>query len=140
MTDAEIRKIFEGAEDFETRELRLGNSILYVYFVDGLVTGSAISEFVIQPVIRNLPEDLHQAYETAIHGGIYNCVAKPCRDLTDVATKLVNGFCVVLFPGVGAIAFETRTGVSRRIRWSILSSDRLRSFLQNTASLTWRSG
>lgn len=113
MTDAEIRNIFEGADDFETRTLRTGDHILYVYFVDGLVTGSAISEYVIQPIYRNLPEDVHQAYEAAIHGSIYNCVAKPCKDLKDVAVKLVNGFCVVLFPGVGAIAFETRTGVSR---------------------------
>jgi hypothetical protein len=46
-------------------------------------------------------------------GKVYNCVAKPCADLQDVAVKLVNGFCVVLFPGVGALAFEVRTGVAR---------------------------
>ena len=113
MTDAQIREVFAGADDFETRILRMGNNRLYVYFVDGLVTGSFISEFVIRPVVRDLPEDLHLAYEAAIHGAIYNCVAKPCKDLEDVAVKLVNGFCVILFPGVGAIAFETRTGVSR---------------------------
>lgn len=113
MTDAQIREVFSGADDFETRILRTGENRLYVYFVDGLVTGSFISEFVIRPVVRDLPEDLHLAYEAAIRGAIYNCVAKPCKDLEDVTLKLVNGFCVILFPGVGAIAFETRTGVSR---------------------------
>jgi hypothetical protein len=42
-------------------------------------------------------------------------VAKPCENLEDVATFLVNGFCVVLFPGAGAIAFETKTGEKRGI-------------------------
>ena len=36
-------------------------------------------------------------------------------DLDTVAKKLVNGFCVVLFPGVGAIAFEVKTGEKRGI-------------------------
>ena len=113
MTDADIRQIFEGAEDFETRTLRSGAQTLYAYFIDGLVTSSFVSEYVIRPVVCGLPEDVPQAYEAALHGAVYNCVAKPCKDLKDVMTKLVNGFCVVLFPGVGAIAFETRTGIGR---------------------------
>lgn len=113
MTDAQIREIFAGADDFETRTLRPEGNTLYAYFIDGLVTSSFISQYVIAPIVRDLPGDVHQAYEAAIRGAVYNCVAKPCKDLNDVASKLVNGFCVVLFPGVGAIAFETRTGVSR---------------------------
>lgn len=113
MTDAQIRQIFEGAGDFESRTLREGEHTLYAYFIDGLVTGSFLSQYVIQPIVSSLPEDLHQAYEAAIRGKVYNCVAKPCKDLQDAAAKLVNGFCVVLFPGVGALAFEVRTGVAR---------------------------
>lgn len=113
MTDADIRQIFNGAADFEARTLRFGAQTLYAYFIDGLVTGSFISEYIIRPIICGLPEDVHQAYEAAMHGGVYNCVARQCKDLQDVAVKIVNGFCVVLFPGVGAVAFEVRTGVSR---------------------------
>ncbi len=113
MTDAAIRAIFEGASDFETRTLRMGEHTLYAYFIDGLVTSSFIAQYIFQPVIRDLPENVHQAYEAAIRGAVYNAVARPCKDIQDVASKIVNGFCVVLFPGVGAIAFEVRTGVSR---------------------------
>ena len=113
MTDAEIKAIFEGASDFETRTLRQGDGKLYAYFIDGLVSGDAISEYVYKPVVKNLPEAVTEAYEAALRGDVYNCVAKPCEDLQDVAKKLVNGYCVVLFPGVGAIAFEVRTSVSR---------------------------
>lgn len=113
MTDSEIRAIFEGASDFEARTLRSGAGTLYGYFIDGLVTSSFISEYIFHPVVQTLPEDTSLAYEAAMRGAVYNAVARPCKDLADVASKLVNGFCVVLFSGVGAIAFEVRTGVSR---------------------------
>ena len=40
-------------------------------------------------------------------------MADECKDLDDVALKLVNGFCVILFPGSGALAFEVKTGEKR---------------------------
>lgn len=113
MTDAAIRAIFEGAGDFETRTLRTGEYTLYAYFIDGLVTGSFVSQYIFRPIVQDLPEDMNLAYEAALRGAVYNAVARPCKDLEDVSSKLVNGFCVVLFPGVGAIAFEVRTGVGR---------------------------
>ena len=113
MTDAEIRRVFDGAGDFETRVLRFGEDTLYAYFIDGMVTGSFVAEYIFCPVVRDLPRDIPAAYEAAIRGGVYNAVAKPCKNLDDVASKLVNGFCVVLFPGVGAVAFEAKTGVGR---------------------------
>ena len=113
MTDAEIRAIFEGASDFEPRTLRTGDATLYAYFIDGLVSGSFIADYIYKPISLDLPNDVAEAYQTALRGSIYNAVARPCKDLQDVASKIVNGFCVVLFPGVGAIAFEVRTGVSR---------------------------
>ncbi len=113
MTDQEIRKLFEGASDFETRTLMAGDCTLHAYFIDGLVASGFVSEYIYRPISRNLSGNASEAYRQALAGGVYNAVARPCRDLTDVASKLVNGFCVVLFPGAGAIAFEARTGVSR---------------------------
>lgn len=113
MTDEKIKNIFSDAGDFETRTLRSGEGKLHAYFIDGLVTSNFVADYIFKPVILDLPQDLQQAYDAAIHGGIYNAVARPCKDLNDIAVKIVNGFCVVLFPGVGAIAFEARTSVSR---------------------------
>ena len=113
MTDAEIRAVFEGAGDFETRTLRTGENTLYAYFIDGLVTSSFIAQYIFRPVVNDLPEERKQAYDAALRGAVYNAVARPCGDLRDVTEKIVNGFCVVLFPEVGAIAFEVRTGVGR---------------------------
>lgn len=113
MTDENIRKAFAGASDFETRTLRSGSSALYAYFIDGLVASSFIADYIFKPAIRDLPENVSDAYTAALRGTIYNAVARPCKDLEDVTSKIVNGFCVVLFPGTGAIAFEVRTGISR---------------------------
>ena len=113
MTDEKIRKAFEGASDFETRTLREGPGQLHAYFIDGLVASAFIADYIFKPLVLDLPQEMDQAYRKALLGGIYNAVARPCRDLADVCSKIVNGFCVVLFPGTGAIAFEVRTGISR---------------------------
>lgn len=113
MTDAEIKQQFDGASDFVTRTLRSGEDTLYAYFIDGLVSGSFISDYIFKPISQDLPQGIQAAYHAALEGCVYNAVAKPCQDLKDTVTKIANGFCVVLFPGAGAIAFETRTGVSR---------------------------
>lgn len=114
MTDAAVTEKFRDAGDFIRRELHCGIFTLYAYAIDGLVSGADASEYVFQPIAESLKGgSVAELYQRALHGAIYNSVAVACSDLEDIAMKLVNGFCVVLFPGVGAVAFEVRTGVSR---------------------------
>lgn len=114
--DGQIRQAFETCDDFVVRQISCGAFTLFVYAIDGLVSGSTISDFVIRPISGHLEGDsILELHQNALQGQIYNCVAKPCKDLDDALTKLVNGFCVVLFPQAGAIAFETRTGEKRSI-------------------------
>ena len=116
LTDENIRHIFSGAGDFNTRTLRCGAHTLQAYAIDGLTSGADISEYVFQPIVELLRgETMQVLYDSALQGYIVNSVAKPCKDLTDAAFFLVNGFCVVLFPGAGAIAFEVKTGEKRSI-------------------------
>ena len=114
MTDAEIRQQFTQADDFIPRVLRCGDYTLYAYAIDGLVSGGDMSEYILKPISENLRGgSMRELYDAALHGAVYNSVAVPCEDLQTVFKKLVNGFCVVLFPDVGAIAFEIKTGVNR---------------------------
>ena len=116
LTDENIRKIFENAGDFNTRKLQCNGYTLYAYAIDGLTSGADISEYVFQPIIRLLEgKSMAELYDHALSGAVVNSVAKPCKDLTDAAMLLVNGFCIVLFPEVGAIAFEVKTGEKRSI-------------------------
>ena len=113
MTDETIKALFDGADDFETRTLRQGEGTLYAYYIDGLTSGSDIAEYIFKPISDALPQDVGQAYRAALAGAVYNATAKPCETLEEGARKIVNGYCLVLFPAVGAIAFEVKTGARR---------------------------
>ena len=84
MTDAGVKSVFKDAADFIRRELRCGNLTVYAYGIDGLIASSAASDYIFKP-IQHLPESMEDAYQTALTGGIYNAVAKPCKDADDAA-------------------------------------------------------
>ena len=114
LTDGAICSVFEGAADFVARELQCGKWKLYAYAIDGLTSGGDIAESVLKPITEHLTADsMEQLYSRALRGMVYNAVADPCGNLDAVSMKLVNGFCVVLFPSAGAIAFEVKTGEKR---------------------------
>ena len=114
MTDREIRGQFPEVSDFIPRQLRCCGFTIYAYAIDGLVSGGDMSEYILRPITEHLRgQTMGELYEKALHGAVYNSVAEPCEDLQTVFKKLVNGFCVVLFPEAGAIAFEIKTGVNR---------------------------
>lgn len=110
MTDENISAIFQNAADFIRRELCCGEMTIYAYAIDGLIAAAYASDYIFKPITQHLTADSMQTlYRRAMDGMIYNAVAVPCKDLTNMAFLLVNGFCVVLFPGVGAIGFEVKT-------------------------------
>lgn len=110
LTDENISHIFRDAADFMRRQLRCGEHTLYAYAIDGLIASAYASDYIFKPITQHLEAPtMAELYQRALTGMIYNNVAKPCEDLDTVALMLVNGFCVVLFPEVGAIAFEVRT-------------------------------
>lgn len=114
MWDREISALFDGAGDFIRRPLQCGAFTLMTYAIDGLTSGGDISDFVFKPISQQLRgATMQELYENALSGVIYNSVADPCPDPETAAKKLVNGFCVVLFPEVGAIAFEAKTSDKR---------------------------
>ena len=114
MTDQEMTAKFQGAGDFIRRELRCGGHTVYGYAIDGLVSGGDLAEYVFKPLSENMPEGtVAEVYSRALNGNVYNAVAKTVKDTEAAAKLLVNGFCVLLFPGAGALAFEVKTGVGR---------------------------
>lgn len=114
LTDENISNIFAGAADFVRRQLRCGEFRLYTYGIDGLIAAAYASDYIFKPITQLLSGDtMETLYHKAMDGSIYNSVAVPCEDLDKVAFLLVNGFCVVLFPGVGAIGFEVKTPEKR---------------------------
>lgn len=113
LTDEAIRGIFSGAGDFIARPIRVSGQLLTLYAIDGLTSGGDISDFVLKPLMTLTEPTMQELYHAALYNKVYNSVADPCPDLDTAAKKLVNGFCVVLFPGVGALAFEDKTPEKR---------------------------
>lgn len=112
VTHDNIMGIFSGAGDFSPRCIQVGQQTVWVYAIDGLVSGADISEYVIKPLLEaEGPLDAKRA-ETLV---VYNSVASAVEDMDAVASKLVNGFCVVLFGENDAVAFEVKTGEKRSI-------------------------
>lgn len=110
MTHENICGIFRDAADFMCRKLQCGEHTLYAYAIDGLIASGSASDYVFKPITKHLRGQTMEAlYQSALDGMIYNSVAKPCTDLDAAVKLLVNGFCVVLFPGAGALAFEVKT-------------------------------
>ena len=116
MTHENILAQFVDTADLIVRQLDCGEFTLHAYAIDGLIAANSASDYIFKPIVQDLTGDTMQAlYDAALRGSIYNSVAKPCKDLDHIALMLVNGFCVVLFPGVGAIAFEVKTPTMRSI-------------------------
>ena len=116
LTDAALRRVFAGAGDFCVRAVTAAGEPATLYFIDGLTSGDAISEYVLKPLAEHLrPAGPERVLDRALRGGIWNAVTEPCPDLETAVQRLVNGFCVLLFEGVGALACEVKTGEKRGV-------------------------
>ena len=116
LTDKNMRKRFHDASDFVSRQLKCCGFTIYIYNIDGLVSAKDVSAYVVRPITEHLQgKNMVELYQNALTGMIYNAVAKPIKTMEDAARMLVNGFCLVLFPAAGALAFETKTSATRSI-------------------------
>ena len=113
LTAAAIEAAFGKTGDFGKREIRAGGETLQLYFIDGLVTGGFVSDYVLRPLMAALEQGGGNLLERALHGAVWNAVCVQVTDFDDAVSKLLNGFAVVLFPGESALAFETKTSVNR---------------------------
>ena len=113
ISDETICEIFGDSGDLNRRILKVGANILFIYSIDGLVSGGDISEFVVKPLMQDtVGGTMEELYDRALHRTVYNVVAVPCEDLDRVLQLLLNGFCVVVF-GDKALAFEDKTPEKR---------------------------
>ena len=113
LTDGALREAFAEAGDFTARQLCVAGQRVVLYAIDGLTSGSDISEYVVRPLLSMQGKTMRELYHKAFYTAVYNSVAAPCVTLEDAVAKLLNGFCLVLFPGVGGLVFEDKTGEKR---------------------------
>ena len=56
LTAAAIEAAFGQTGDFGKREIRAGGETLQLYFIDGLVTGGFVSDYVLRPLMATLEQ------------------------------------------------------------------------------------
>lgn len=111
---ASVEKVFENAADFVIRPLHIAGVSAAAFFIDGLTSGADIAEYVLQPISQLECNTEEELYAGCLDGAVYSAVAKPVEDLQQLCLLLVNGFCVVVFDGIGkAAAFEAKTPEKR---------------------------
>ena len=98
---AALKARFNGADDFCLRELTAGGQVLYALFLDGMTSGSDISDFVVRPLMENLrPGTPEELYAQAQRGAVWCAVCEEADSAEAAADKLTHGYCVVVFPGL----------------------------------------
>ncbi len=113
ITRDNLRRIFGETGDFTLRQVLAGpdKQEIWVCSIDGLVSSSEISDFVMKPLMQARQSVSLEMAKTLI----YNAVEVPVPDMDAAAEKLVNGFCLVIFGENQAAAFEVKTGEKRSI-------------------------
>ncbi len=113
ITRQNIAQIFSQCSDFTQRAVLVGpdRQEIWVFSIDGLVSGSELSDFVIKPLME-CGEPVSPELARRV---IYSAVESPVEDMDGLVSKLVNGFGVVLFGENQASAFEVKTGEKRSV-------------------------
>lgn len=112
---AELQALFGRSADVARRQIVAGGQRLEVLFLDGLCSGGDIAEQVIKPLMQAVrPGSMQELLEQAEKASVYCAVTERVYSARQAADKLLQGFCVVVFPGTdAALCFETKTSARR---------------------------
>ena len=117
-----LARTFADCEDFSLRRIRLGGASgsleAALCFLDGMVSGSAVSESVLRPLtekerfggVTSEPE----AADRLLAGLAWFYAARKRTSLAEVTEDLLCGSCAVVFRGA-AVTFETKQPQSRGV-------------------------
>ena len=114
---------FDLCEDYETREVRPGDTGLggiFVCWVDGLVSGTGISEDVIRPLTEDerfsRAGSAAECLELIERGGVYSYSIKRRTSPEEAAADLTCGSCAIVFDALSAaLTFEVKSSAVRSI-------------------------
>jgi spore germination protein KA len=115
ITAQALRALFGGTSDLVERPVSAGGQSLALFFIDGLTSGGDIADYVLRPLSENIrPGPMEDVLRQAKNGAVYSAVAELVRTPGEAADKLVNGFCVLVLPGMAeAVCYEVKTDEKR---------------------------
>ena len=115
--------IFSGCDDFQLRPVWPGGCPapgVCVCWLDGLVSGKAVSSDVLRPLtdaLRCAPnEDPAALIDRILRGAIWCSSVQRCTSMDKLLAALTGGSCAVIFDHAGtAVCFENRTENTRSV-------------------------
>ena len=123
LSSQKLDDIFQRCGDFEMREILFGLAkplCLHVCWLDGVVSGTAVTEEIIRPLTQlsrsHGAETEQQCLELILLGAAYSYSAKQRDTMDQVVDDLTHGHCAVILDGINrAVCFEVRTSNTRSI-------------------------
>ncbi len=105
LTAENIETIFRDCADFSTRSIILHGDLdrsVQLCWIEGMVRGERMNDYVLRPLaqdpmLASLP--LHEAYKIMAQGALYTGGVRLCTSLDEGAKNMVEGSCLVFFPG-----------------------------------------
>ncbi len=95
--------------------LRQQNAVT-VCWIDGLVSGTSVSENVIRPLVESVSPDAALSADALLHGAVWSYSAKKCATVDELAQSLTSGFCAVIFDAEHtAVVFEVKSDKTRSV-------------------------
>ena len=119
LTAEVLGNIFAGCGDLKQRNISPGLSSgadVAVFWLDGLVDGSAVSQDVLRPLTDIIRASRELSPDRLMHGAVYSASAELRTSTDDTVDDLLRGCCAVVFDSVhAAVTFELRTKNQRSI-------------------------
>lgn len=121
LTTESIKSVFDNCVDFDTRTIYLGGDRdkgVELCYVGGMVRLERACDYLLKPLeeSRALAEaTMEEAWELMERGAVYDLVIAKKHTVDEVVAALINGDCVLVFPGGRAMAFSTATEEKRAV-------------------------
>lgn len=119
----DFKSIFSDCADFESRDIAWAldeDRLLYVCWIDGIVSGKDVSQDIIRPMTDIFRAGHFQSeqeiFDAILTGAVYSCSVSSCEDTDTVLSMLTHGHCALIFNSLKkAICFEVKTASLRAV-------------------------
>lgn len=118
-----LKDVFARCGDYESRKIMFGlegKIALRICWLDGVVSGTAVTEDVIRPLTQlsrsHSVNTEQQCMELIMLGAAYSYSARQVQTMDELVSALTHGHCAVLLDGIDqAVCFEVRGSNVRSI-------------------------
>lgn len=118
-----LKKIYSSCNDFEIRKIDVGlagDIFVHVCWLDGLVTGGFVAEYIIRPLTQALRSakafDEKECMRLILQGSVYSYSVRGRKNMDDLVSDLSHGLCAIIFDKEeAALCFEVRSTSVRSI-------------------------